>query len=244
MSSTSPSHRLRIFRAATRNRVVVGYTVPPNQIAPHLPEGLVPDRQNETTYVSLVGVELVGGRVLGIRGPGVQRVPAVELCVHVQRAQASSTERGTWTVRAYVPRRIVAWAARGLYGEAVEVASMQPVWREQAGEVEATYRFDWSGREQRVRVRGVEPPVMPVPGAPAHTLTEPSWRYGTAGDGSLLRARVERSSTPVYRVQEYHLTVQWSAVYGDIGRLLQDRDPALVLLSPGAPIALQWRQRV
>ncbi len=232
----------RILQATARNRVVVGYGVAPSQVAPLLPDGLVPAERDGTAYVSLVGVELTKVRVFGLVPPGFRRVPAVELRVHVRPARASLEQNGTWTVRAHVPRRLVAWGARFLYGEPVEVASMQPVRREPVGSVEVTYRLDWRGREQRIRVRGERPPVMPPPDALAHTLVGPDWRFATTQDGTLLRTRVERPAAPVHRVQEHHVTVRWPSVYGEMGQLLRDRRPALVLLSPGTPVTLRWRE--
>ncbi|WP_240328136.1 DUF2071 domain-containing protein [Salinibacter ruber] len=229
----------RILQATARNRVVVGYAVDPDRVAPILPDGLVPARNEGTTYVSLVGVELANLRVLGVVPPGFRRVPAVELRVHVHPAGAPDKE-GTWTAQAHVPQHLVAWGARLLYGERVEVTSMQPIRRKPVDHVEMTYRFDWKGREQRIRVRGERPPVMPAPGARAHVLFGPRRRFSTARDGSLLRARIDRPAAPVYRVQEHHVSVQWPAVYGDIGRLFQNQAPAHVLLSPRTPVALRW----
>lgn len=240
---SSPSSRPRILEATARNRVVVSYKIAADRVAPFLPDDLVPVEHNGTAYVSLVGVELTKVRVLGLVGPGFRRVPAVELRVHVRPAGTPSGEDGTWTVQAHVPRRLVAWGARFLYGERVEVASMQPVRREQVDTVEVTYRLDWRGREQRIRVRGERPPVMPAPDARAHTLLRPAWRYGTTRNGTLLRTRIERPAVPIHRVQEHHVTMQWASVYGEIGQLLQDQRPALVLLSPGTPVTLRWRER-
>jgi len=239
----SASSLPRILQATARNRVVVAYGVAPERVAPLLPEGLVPAERDGAAYVSLVGVELTKVRVLGLVPPGFRRVPAVELRVHVRPAQAPTDQNGTWTVRAHVPRRLVAWGARVLYGEPVEVASMQPIRREQAEGVEVTYRLDWRGREQRLRVRAERPPVMPPPNALAHTLVGPGQRFATTQNGTLLRTRIERPSAPIHRVQECHVTVDWTSVYGEMGELLQDQDPALVLLSPGTPVTLRWRER-
>jgi uncharacterized protein YqjF (DUF2071 family) len=103
--SSSPP---RILEARARHRVVVSYAVDPDRVAPHLPSGLTPDIRNGRAFVSLVGVELVRVRVLGLPGPGFRRVPAVEMQVPVQEVGAS--RRGTTTVQAFVPRRLVAWA--------------------------------------------------------------------------------------------------------------------------------------
>ncbi len=233
----------RVLQATARNRVVVSYAVDPAQVAPLLPDGLSPVRNDGTTPISLVGVELTNLRILGVVGPGFRRVPMVELRVHVRPDEAPSGPAGTWTAQAYVPRRLVAWGARWLYGESAAVASMQPIRREQTDHVEVTYRFDRKGREQRVRARGKRPPVMPAPDAQAHVLLRPRWRFSTARDGTLLQSRIERPAAPICRVQEHHVTVQWSAAYGDVGALLQDRSPSHVLLSPRTPVTVHGPAR-
>lgn len=220
----------------------MGYAVAPEQVAPHLPSGLAPDTRNGRAYVSLVGVELVKVRVLGIAGPGFRRVPAVELQVPVR--EAGTARRGTITVQAYVSRWLVAWGARVLYGEPVEEASMQPVWQERASTIQLTYRFDRAGREQRLRAVGTKPPVMPAPDTPATFLMNRGWRFGTRADGSLVRARIDRPVEPVHRVREHYVTVRWASVYGDDWAFLAEAEPSVVLLTPGAPLALHWREVV
>lgn len=238
MSTASPP---TILEATARNRLVASYAVAPEQVAPMLPAGLTPDTRDGRAYVALVGVELVKVRVLGLVGPGFRRVPAVELQVLVQEAESS--RRGTITVQAYVPRRLVAWGARGLYGEPVDVVSMQPVWRDQTDTTAVTYRFDRAGREQRLRAVGAKPPREPTSDSFAFFLMDRGWRFGTDGKGGRVRARIERSVEPVYDVQEHHVTVQWASVYGEKWAFLRDREPTHVLLSPGGPMALHWRER-
>ena len=84
----------RVLRATARNRVVVGYAVDPARVAPLLPDGLSPVRDDGTTPISLVGVELTNLQVLGVGGPGGQRVPVVELRVHVRPDGAPSDPGG------------------------------------------------------------------------------------------------------------------------------------------------------
>lgn len=241
-SPPSSSNRYRILQATARNRVVVSYAVAPGRVAPLLPDGLVPVVRDGRAYISLVGVELRKARVLGFTGPGVRRIPAVELRVHVRPTGDDS--EGTWSVRVHVSRRLVAWSAHLLYREPVEVTSMQPMRREPLEHVEMTYRFDWKGREQRIRVRGERPPVMPASNALAPWLLRPKWRYTTLQNDRLLRTRIERPASPIHRVQEHHVTVQWADVYGRIGRLLKDQDPTLVIVSPSTPVTLRWRKPV
>jgi hypothetical protein len=233
----------RILEATAQHRVVVAYAVSSDRVAPHLPDGLVPVEHDGTAYVSLVGVELTKMRVLGVALPGFRRVPAVELRVHVHPVGAPDAD-GTWTVQAHTSRRLVAWGGRTLYGESVAVTSMQPVRRTRAGSVEVTYRFDWRGREQRLRVRSDQAPDAAPSTAPTHMLVAPEWRFTAAEQGPLRRARIDRPAPSVYRVQEHHVTVDGPAVYGELGRLVENRSPTHVFLSPGAPVTVYLRDRV
>lgn len=230
-----------ILRATARHRVAAHYAVAPDRVTPHLPAGLVPDTREGQAYVSIVGVRLLKVRVLGLVGPGFRRVPAVELQVPVRPRGGDAEEQGTLTLKAYVPRRLVAWAARGLYDEPVAVASMQPVWKERPETVEVTYRFDRAGREQRLRVRAEKPPVAPAPDTAARFLQHRHWRYG-ARDDTPIRARMERPAGPLYRVQEHHVTIHWASAFGEAWAFLNDRSPDVVLCDPGGTIALHWRE--
>jgi uncharacterized protein YqjF (DUF2071 family) len=232
----------RVLEATAQNRVVVGYAVPPDRVAPLLPDGLAPVERDGTAYVSLVGVELTKMRMLGVVPPGFRRVPAVELRLHVHPVGAPDAE-GTWTVQAHTSRRLVAWGARTLYGEPVAVTSMQPIRRRQAEAVEVTYRFDWRGREQRIRVRSDHSPDAPPSASPARMIMAPRWRFSAANQDSVRRTRIERPAPSVCRVQEHHVTVDGPSVYGELGRLIEDRSPAHVLLSPDATVTLRWPER-
>lgn len=241
MASSSAS-ALRILGATARDRVVVSYAVDPARVAPRLPAGLVPDTRGGRAYVSLVGVRLTKVRVLGVAGPGLRRVPAVELQALVR--EEGTDRRGTMTIQAHVPRRLVAWGARLLYGESVEVVPMQPVRRELDEGIEMTYRFDTRGREQRLRVVGQRSPAAPPPESLEAFLQNRQWRYGTGRGGTLLRARIERDDAPVRSVDEQYVTVRWAAVYGEAWAMLKGRAPAAALFSPGGPLTLRWRHPV
>lgn len=239
---STEARRLPVLRARADDRVVVAYGEDPERIAPLLPGDLAPDTREGKAYVQLVGVQLTDVRVFGMAGPSFRRVPAVELQVAVRRP--TTGRRGTWTVQAHVPRRLVAWGARLLYGEPVAVASMQPVRRPHGDAVEMTYRVDWRGREQRLRVAAAAPVSEPASDTLPSFLRRRHWRYGTARDGTLLRARLERTPGPLRRADEHHVTMRWKDLYGPIGALLDDQTPEAAWLAAGSPLTLRWRERV
>lgn len=231
-----------ILRATARHRAVVCYGIDPARLAPHLPASVEPDTHDGTAYLCLIGTQLVGVRVLGLSGPGFRRVPAVELQAAVR--SAADGRPGTFTAQAYVPRHLVAWAARTCYHEPVAGADMQPVRRPRGERVEMTYRFDWRGREQRLRVVGPDDSPSPASDGFAAFVRGRSWRYSAEGDGTLYRTHIARPEGHVRPAEAHHVTMRWRAVFGDVGTLLRDRTPAAAWLAPGGEMALRWRERV
>lgn len=242
MPTDVSSSRPVILRATARHRVGVSYTVPPESLAPYLPDPLVPSTRDEGAAVGLVGVHLTNVRVLGIAGPGLRHVPAVELRAAVRHPPTN--RRGTITLQAYVPRRLVAWGARMLYDEPVEVASMQPVRRTSGDQVAMTYRFDWQGREQRLRVEGARTGGADTLETEMLFAKSGAWRFATAGGGGLRCARLEQNTKGVRRADTAHVTVRWRAAFGDIGALLADRSPAAAWLGAEGPLVLRWREHL
>jgi uncharacterized protein YqjF (DUF2071 family) len=242
MSTDDPPSRSVVLRATARHRAGVCYAVAPERLASFLPDGLVPQVWEGAAVVGLVGVHLTDVRVWDIRGPGLRHVPAVELQAAVQHPPTGRT--GTLTLQAYVPRRLVAWGARLLYHERVAVASMQPVRYTSDDRVEMTYRFDWKGREQRLRLEGARADGQAPAGAATPFVQGRRWRFAAAADGPLRCARVEQDAGDARRADEAHVTVRWRAAFGAPGVLLADRSPAAAWLGAGGSLALHWRTTV
>ena len=241
LTDDSPSGPV-VLRATARHRVGVRYILPPEPLMPHLPDPLVPDTRNGKAAVGLVGVHLTDVRVFGMAGPGFRHVPAVELQAAVQHPPTERT--GTLTLQAYVPRRLVAWGARLLYDEPVAVASMQPLRRSSDDRVAMTYRFDWRGREQRLRVEEARVgDEAPADGVAPFGRGGP-WRFATTGGGTLRCARIEQDASRTRRADTAHVTVRWRAAFGDVGALLADRSPDAAWLGADGPFSLRWRERL
>lgn len=230
----------RFLTAEWRHLALVTYAVRPERVALHLPDGLVPDTREGHAFVSLVGLEFRNTRVCGVGWPGLRRFPELNLRLYA-RHPASGT-RGVVFVREIVPKRVVAWAARTLYGEPYVAAPMQARRQRSDDAFTVTYRVDWQGREQRLRISGMNAPTTPPDDSLDHFLKEHTWGFGTDGAGRLQRYRVEHPTWTVHPVDAWHLTLDWQHVYGDDWAFLQHQEPASVLLATGSPVEVFWRQ--
>jgi hypothetical protein len=242
-ASSSPDvldGRTRFLTAEWRNLTLVSYALDPDRVESVLPDGLAPDTREGKAYASLVAFDFANARVLGVGIPRHRTFPEFNLRVYVRHP--ASGARGVVFVRELVPRRLVAWVARGLYGEPYATASMQNLRRAGPETVTLTYRFDWKGREQRLRVEAGREGTVPGPDSLARFLIDRRWGFGTGPTGRLLRYRVAHPLWAVREAREHHLTLDWERVYGRRWAALKEAAPASVLVADGSDVAVSWRE--
>lgn len=238
MPSLISDGSFRFLTARWSNLALMTYAMPPERLAPHLPDGVEPDTRDGHAFASLVGFDFLDTRVLGIPWPGFRNFPEFNLRFYVRRGD----KRGVVFYREIVPQRFVAWVARTLYNEPYYAAPMQNTRQETDDALTMTYRFDWKGREQRMRVTGAKPTTTPDPDSTAHFFKEHQWGFGTTHSGRLIRYEVVHPSWAIYPVTEHHLTLDWAHVYGPEWAFLQDAEPYSVVLAKGSQVAVHWRQ--
>src|SRR5262249_31904556 len=159
-----------------------------------LPPGLALDRWEGRAFVSLVAFDFEDTRVRGVAWPGLARFPEVNLRFYVRAAE----RRGVVFVRELVPSRVVALAARGLYNEPYQVASLASATETTPDRIRVVHQFPMRGRSQRIAVEGRLPAeTVPETGA-THFFKEHAWGYGTDRRGRLLRYAVDHPICRVY----------------------------------------------
>lgn len=222
--------RRPFLTARWQNLVLATYAVPEGLLRPWLPPGLEPDRLDGKCYASLVAFQFLDTRVLGVTWPGHRHFPEWNLRFYVRRG----SDRGVCFVREFVPRWLVATAARALYNEPYRAARMAMAVAESAGEVTAEYAVWWGGRRHRLRAVGARPGVPPQ-GA-ERFFTEHRWGYGITRGGRLLRYEVTHPEWAVYPVRSHEVDVDWAALYGPEWGVLNGAVPESVVLASGSSV--------
>ena len=226
--------------ARWENLALLTYVVPPEALRPHLPPGLDLDTRDGHAFVSLVGFDFLDTRVGGVPWPGFRDFPEINLRFYVRHGE----ERGVVFIHELVPQRLVAWMARVLYNEPYAATPMQNTRDETPDRLTMTYRFDWQGRPQTVRVTGAKPTETPSPESTAHFFKEHRWGFGTTRRGQTVRYEVTHPVWPTYRVTSFDLDLDWARLYGPRWAFLQDAEPYSVVLATGSPVKVGWKNGV
>lgn len=229
---------IRFLTARWENLSLLTYAVPPEVLTPHLPPGLVLDTRDGQAFASLVAFDFLDTRVLGVPWPGFRNFPEVNLRFYVRQGE----DRGVVFIRELVPQQLVAWMARTLYNEPYRATPMQNTRDETTDHLTMTYRFDWEGRAQTLRVVGAKPTTMASADSTEHFFKEHEWGFGTTRGGHPIRYHVTHPAWQTYPITSYDLDMDWAHVYGPEWTFLQDAKPYSVVLAVGSKIAVYGKE--
>jgi hypothetical protein len=201
----------RAFLSARWERLcLVTYAVDPERLQPLLHPELQLDTQDGQAFLSLVAFDFLDTRVLGIPWPGYRNFPEINLRFYVRHGD----QRGVVFIREYVPKRLIAWIARGLYNEPYRATPMRSTWTETADGAEVGHELDQGGRTHTLQMKlGKETGIPPEESA-AHFFKEHSWGFGQSRGGKLLRYRVWHPFWETRPVESLDLDWDFGTVYG------------------------------
>jgi hypothetical protein len=207
--------------------LLVTYPIPDRLLEPRLPPGCSLDRYQGAALGSLVAFDFVDTKVGGIAWPGFTDFPELNLRFYVRGPDGA---RGVCFIREYVPSRLVAWIARGLYNEPYRAV---PYRKDGAAHLLAV-----GGREHRIAWHSDGEPFVPEDSSLAHFLKEHQLGFGVDRRGARTTYRVEH---PVWRIWprvEPRLEVDFALLYGEEWRFLGDLEPLSVVHAEGSAIAV------
>jgi uncharacterized protein YqjF (DUF2071 family) len=225
---------MAFLTARWSNLCLLTYAVPPALLEPRLPPGLSLDLRDGQAFVSLVAFDFLDTRVLGVPWPGYRNFPEINLRFYVRRG----AERGVVFIREFVPRRLVAFLARTVYGEPYITAPMASRVDEDSAQISIEHRLAFGGRLNRLTVVAAKPPSRPRVDSSEHFFKEHEWGFGTGRRGQCVRYRVSHPCWDCYAVKSYALDWDWRAVYGEPFAFLGAAEPCSVVAAVGSPISV------
>ncbi len=229
--------RRSFLTAEWRHLCLITYAVRPIRLQPYLPPGLTLDTVDGDAFVSLVAFDFLNTRVFGIPWPGYRDFPEVNLRFYVRQGD----RRGVVFVREFVPKRLIAWIARGLYNEPYTYAPMQSAVRLHDGRIEVEHQLTVGGATQRLLVRAQNTESIPDESTRAHFFKEHSWGYGRSRTGGLVRYEVRHPVWATYPIERYDVDWDFGAAYGPSWADLGRTKPHSVVLAKGSEVRVSPR---
>ena len=225
---------MAFLTARWSNLCLLTYAVPPALLERRLPRGLSLDLREGWAFVSLVAFDFLDTRVLGVPWLGYRDFPEINLRFYVRHGE----ERGVVFIREFVPRRLVAFLARAVYGEPYVAAPMSNRITEDERRITVEHRLRFGGRANRVMVVGRKPGVMPDADSTEHFFKEHQWGFGSGRGGACIRYEVAHPHWACYPVESFELDWDWRGAYGEEFAFLGEAEPCSVVLAAGSAISV------
>jgi uncharacterized protein len=220
--------------ARWRDLLLLTYAVPDELALPLVPPGCEPDRWGGRCHASLVALKMERVRIRGIAVPGLTAYPQVNLRLYVRHEGRAAVR----FVQELVPSRLLAAAARWLYGEPFRAGPIQARLERQNGVCSADYRFGLDRPRWRIAVQAA--PHAEVPGADTfeHWVKERVRGCRTDRAGRLRTFDVTHPPWGVRAITAMEIRVGFAELYGDPWAPLDAIDPVSVLFADGSEVTV------
>lgn len=218
---------------------MLNYAIAPELLAPFVPAGTELDFWQGKALVSVVGFRFLRTRVWNISVPFHRNFEEVNLRFYVRRATPAGWRRGVVFIKEIVPRAAIAWAARTFYNENYLALPMShQVETGPDGSQVVSYAWQFSGRENFLRLETRGPPQPLMPDTEPEFIAEHYWGYARQRDGTTLEYQVEHPPWRAQTAVNATLDCDAAGLYGPaFAEALRAPDSAF--LADGSPVTVR-----
>jgi len=232
--------------AEWRNLVVLNYEIAPELLLPFVPLGTELDLFDGKALVSVIAFDFRHTKLFGLLPTfPASRFNELNLRFYVRRREGSDVRRGVVFIKEVVPSRLIATAARLLYGERYEClplrGSFDSFSQEHGGRLdytittgnsEAHIRIDTCGDLQQLRDETVQSFIL-----------EHYWGYTALGDSSTSEYRVKHRPWLYWDVSSSEVLGDLPAIYPKQFRAALQKAPHSVFVAQGSPVSVYAYKR-
>jgi uncharacterized protein YqjF (DUF2071 family) len=228
-----------------RDLAMLNYEVDPSLLNEHVPTGTVLDSFEGRTYLSLVGFRFCNTKLFGsLSIPFHTDFDEVNLRFYVRRKEGGEDRRGVVFIVEIVPKRVIAKAARVIYGENYTRLPMRH--RVYTEGLKRTAEYEWkvNGQWCKLSAQALGAPAHPQEGSLEQFITEHYWGYSNQRSGGCLEYHVSHVPWRVWAGTAATIEGDTSALYGrKLGSVLR-RPPDSAFLADGSPVVVFTGNRI
>lgn len=235
LSDSSP----RVFlEAEWRFLAMLNYKVEPRVLLPFVPMGTEIESWGGDAYVSVVGLMFCNTRVCGLAIPNHRNFEEVNLRFYVRRRTEEGWRSGVVFIRELVPRRMIAWVARIVYGERYSCATMKhDIDAKPCGRVRSiAYSWVCADNPGCLEMSLQDEPSAIKPNSDEAFITEHYWGYVATPNGQTIEYEVRHPRWHVCSARTARLHCDVESLYGAPFAEALNADPASAFFANGSPV--------
>ena len=217
------------------NLALVNYEVEPDVLAPYVPAGTEIDLWEGRCYVSVVGLQFLKTKLLGVPIPFHRDFPEVNLRFYVRREVDGELRRGVVFIKEIVPLHAVTWVARGIYNENYVTLPMREEITADSFRYEWRFRGDWNILADKTHGHWSVPDLD----SEASFVAEHYWGYAAQRDGSTLEYEVEHPRWRMAKVDQVEYECDVMGLYGEEFVDVLSREPVSAFMAEGSAVVVR-----
>ena len=221
--------------AEWRKLALANYVVDKEILLKYLPPFTELDDWNGKYYVSLVGFMFLKTRLLGFKVPFHGNFEEVNLRFYVKYNDNGIWKRGAVFIKEIVPKPAITLVANTIYKEKYQTLPMKHTWIEHENQLEISYSWKTKKWNTFSVISSKESQTISI-NSDEEFITEHYWGYTKIGENRTSEYGVEHPRWEVYPIKEYHVDVDFEAIYGKEFSFLNERKPDSVMLAEGSAI--------
>ena len=221
--------------AEWRHLAYANYECDPELLAPYVPSGTEIDLWQGRCYVSVVGLQFLKTKLLGLAIPFHRDFPEVNLRFYVRREVDGEVRRGVVFIKEIVSRHAVTSVARGVYNENYVTLPMRHEIKPDS------YRYEWRHKRtwNRLSVATHGEWNVPDPSSEESFVAEHYWGYAAQRDGSTLEYEVEHPRWRMAMADEVEFVCDVGRLYGEEFTEALSREPVSAFMAEGSAVVVK-----
>jgi len=235
---------MSFLKAEWRKLALANYIIDKKLLESHVPTGTELDLWNGNCYVSLVGFMFVNTKLLGLKIPFHINFEEVNLRFYVKRYENGAWKRGVVFIKEIVPKRALTFVANTMYNENYETLPMAHSWESNQHGRTVEYRWEKLGKWNSIKIDASIEKHPIETNSELEFITEHYWGYAKVNHRKSNEYEVTHPKWEAYKVNNYEIDIDFSAVYGKEFDLLNSAKPVSVMLAEGSEITVESKKTI
>jgi len=210
----------------------------------HLPAKTELDVYNGNVYLSLVGFMFQNTRVLGIKIPFHKNFEEVNLRFYVRYKDSGQWKRGVVFIKELVPKTAISFIANTLYHEKYSAMPMKHFVKKDEQAINLGYHWKHKNKWNKIEATTAIQSVPMLAGSEEEFIAEHYWGYSRYNSTTTFEYNVQHPAWQVYKVNDYLIDCDFTALYGNEFECLHSLQPNSVFVAKGSAIAVLKKRKL
>jgi uncharacterized protein YqjF (DUF2071 family) len=230
------------LKANWENIIMVNYEIDTKVLLPFLPNGVELDLYQGKAYISLVGFMFKKTKLFNISIPKLGTFEEINLRFYVIRKEENQIKRGVVFINETIPYKIVAWMANVLYKEHYTVVPTKHTITKAEKSQKVTFEWMVNKKWNSIYVEHEIPTLQMHQSSLEKFIYEHYYGYTKINDNKTEEYRLRHPSWKIHNVNDYQISCDFEAMYGEAFSILNHTKPAAVFIAEGSSVAIEWER--